>query len=303
MLDEKNQTKEQDSIMIEGTDISIPSNLLDKNDDNNNASSEGKDAPKAPDTSGQPSGQPSDNFTERYKGKTNEELINIIRENQAYISKIKNTNTSDSNNSVDTIKAELGKVSSEIHNIKASLSVYDDEEDADDARYKQLKKDLEIKTRMQSELRDKETELKIQETINKTLYEQHGKQFLSEQRDKMAKTLGMENIDDTVWEAISGHAQNIAGVGNKMTEEDVVAGAVKALGFTVYNALVNANAQQEVRENIKEATSKTVLNVGNKQIGKSFSELSEQEHLKILDHLYKTDRKKFDEYSEKLKKL
>jgi hypothetical protein len=301
MEDVKKTVEGQDTIDIKGVDVKIPAHLLQ--DETNEPKSDDV-APKDPvaQDTGQPVGQPTDD-DERFKGKTNEELIQIIRDSQRHISKLTNDKKSGDVNPLDSIKADLGKVSSDIHNIKQSMSAYDADEDRDDPRYKQLKKDLDEKTRMYTELTEKETEYRIRDTVNKALYEQQGEKFLAEQRGKVATHLGLEAIDDDTWQAISGHAMNIAGLGNSLTEEDVVAGAIKTLGSKVYTAMVSTNAKHTVRDDIKQATAKTVLNVGNKQLGRTFAELSEKEHLKILDHLYKTDRVSFEKYSEKLKKL
>jgi len=296
--------QKESKTLIEGLEnVDIPDNLLNEN--NQEEKKEDTPTPEPSDNVGEPEkGQLPPEFSERYKDKSSDDLLKILYESQKQIGKLGQKLGDTKEDPLTEARKSISDLNAEVEKLKKTIAADYDEYDKDTDEYKKHQRELEKKEKKIKELKDREQELLIAKLVNKTVYDSHNKEFLKQQRSETAKSLGMETIEDEIWDDIADYAQHIAGTGERLTTEDIQAATIKKLGYANYNKIITTQAKLNVREEISKATSKTVTNVGGKPSPTiRFNEMSDAQHAKVLDYLYATDKAKYNAYAERLVQL
>lgn len=309
--DEKvvNETEQKSKVKIAELDIELDEDILQDEDSTPETEAppeEQSDTPKGGQPSQEPGQLPSE-FEERIKDKSADELKKMLYESQRQIGKLGKEigDTKKGKNELAELKEQRSDVESSLRKLKRKMEDnYDEDLDKDDDEYIKLQREVKKKESRLKELEAEERDASVRDAVQKQMDSQHNIAFLKEQRSVLAEGFGLPEIEDEIWDNISEAAQDIAGKGEKITEEDVQAATIKTIGYKNYAKFMTAVAKQNVRESIATAQQKTTHNLKGGSPGVvKLTDMSPGQIEKMLDHLYKTDYNKFQEVAEKIRDM
>ena len=247
-------------------------------------------------------------FAENYKGKSSEELINELYKKQQYIGKlgneVGNKRKSVTTNPLEELEDEELSLNAKLKKIEKQIKEsFDDELDKEDDDYKKLSKKKEELLKAQRDLSNRKQKAEIEETVRQQMYTSQNKKLLEEKKDGVAKQLGLDEIPNEHWDTISKKAQEYAGTGNEVTDEDVQAAVIKTFGADFVHNAIALNVQQKVRTDIAGATQKATTVINGKEGGTSIENLTDEQQIALINHLANTKQyEKLAQISEKIKK-
>jgi len=296
-----NESKESPKIHIEGLDIEVDEDLFNEKDDNLESTPE--EEPETGQSSNQ--GELPEGFATKYKDKSNEELLKTLYESQKQIGKLGNelgSRRKQQEDPMTSLKNSRSEVEKELAKLEDRFKdEYDDEYDSDEEGYKKLKTQIDRKKAKLSELQSREKELNIEALIDKKVNADHNKDFLEKSKKELAENLGMDTIPEDIWDEIEDGAKRLAGTGGKISNEDIHASTIKTLGYDSYIRIVQSMAKSNVRQDIANATKKTVFDVSSKgAASKKLEDMTDSEVDKVLAHLYNNDYDKFLKLKERI---
>lgn len=243
--------------------------------------------------------QPSNNESP-YQGKTNEELVKMLNDSQAYINKLKSERDKKPTVSVmEQLTESKTNISSKLKRLEETLEEKYTWADKDTDEYIALEKEIS-KAKMQlAETNEKLSVARIEDQINKAMFRNYNQDFLRKEKERVFKEINYK-LSDEIWGNIEKLAQEFAGTGEKVTSEDVEAAVIKNLGAETYRKIIAAKSAEKTRESIATAAGKTVTHAIPNAESKSTGKLTEAQTIKLIDKLYTTDRKKYEEFKRNL---
>ena len=235
----------------------------------------------------------SESFNKKIEGKTEDELKKMLFESQKYSGKL-GTELGELRNykkDVETpktskdIKTRIEKTDVKIANLDAQIRKLDPELDDDEISDLVEKKNYLLEKK--AGYNDQHLQMFIKESIEKQGAGEHNKRLSGEVRDEFAKNYD-QKFSDEDWEVIDNYAKNVS-EDYRVERVDYEYAMMKALGVDKYKALNKSKAEVTVRNDIEQATRKTVATVGG-NVKKSYLELdldnmSDYQLGKFLDKL------------------
>lgn len=306
------EEREQEIVKTSIDGIEIDGNIEDiiGNKEESNTEQK-KPEPKKGDPDTEKSGELPSEFAESYKGKSTDELIGEIYKKQQHIGKLGNDLGEARKGKIakvsplQELEEEEDSLSSRLNKIDKQLKDdFDAELDSDDDVFKKLSKRKEGLLKQQRELSNKKAEIRISETVRKTMYSEKNKELLENQKADVTKQLGLEEIPNDHWDIISDKAQEYAGIGNSISKDDVQAAVIKTYGADFVSKANSINAQQKIRNDIASASQKTMPILIGKQGGINLENMTDEQQIKMIDHLEKTKQyAALDAFSKKIKAM
>lgn len=250
-------------------------------------------------------------FASNYKNKSSAELIGELYKKQQYIGKLGN-DLGKARKAEPTTANELEKLEEEELSLSARIKKlekqikedFDPELDADDDGYQKLNKKKNELLKKQRELSTKRDDLKLTEKIHQEMYSGRNKELLEQKKAGVKQQLGLEEIPDEHWDTISKKAQEFAGVGNVVTDDDIQAAVIKTYGQDFVFKATSINAQQKARADIANATQKKTQVLNGKEGAITLESMTNEQIEKTIDHLEKTKQyEALAEFGKKVKTI
>lgn len=294
-------SEEKSKVRIEGLDFELDKDILGEPEGTPDNGAPDEQKPGADAQTGQPShkGELPEDFVKRYKDKSPDELLTTLYESQKQIGKLGNKlgeQKKTVDNTLEKLNEEKDDIARSIRKLKEKIEEdFDEEIDKEDPDYKKLTRDLARKEAKLKETEKRLREAETEEIVTRTMYRKHNKEFLEGQREKVKDELDLDDsqLTDEIWDDISARAQQLAGPGEQVTEDDVQAATIKALGVNTYRTLVNNKAKQEVRHDIAKASGKAMKDLKGEGTGSIKPEdLTDEQIEKTLESLYKAGKEK-----------
>jgi len=308
--EQKQTESSQDKVFIKDLGLEVDSNLVKDDSGTPEQKEKQTEAPEdgKPSENSSQSGELPEDFTNRFKNKTPQELMKVVYDSQKQIGELGRKlgeNKKGSSDEYEELTEQKHSVEKSLEKMKTRLTdEFDDDVDKDDEAYNKLQKDIKKKESRLQELKDKVSEAKIGKSIQSQMDKIYNDKFLKEARNAFTEDLGMENIEDEIWENISANAKKFAGTGEQLTKEDIEAGAVKTFGADNYRKLLTSMSKQKVREEISTASQKKTGELTGKASSEvSLSEMNPHQIEKLLDYYWENDSETYQKLSAQIKKL
>ena len=249
----------------------------------------------------------SESFDKKIAGKTPDELKAMLFESDKFLGKqgselgelrsfkkdVETPKTS------KDIKVSIEKTDGKIANLDAQIKKLDAELDDDEIADLIEKKNYLLEKK--AGYNDQHLQKFITESIEKQGAGEHNKRLSGEMRDKIASEYG-QKFSNEDWEVIDNYAKSVS-EDYRVDKVDYEYAMMRALGVDKYKALGKVQAEVAVRNDIEQATRKTVETVGGSskrsyieldmenmspnQIGKQLDKLSDSELKRLKERINK----------------
>ncbi len=234
----------------------------------------------------------TENDNGAYEGKSREQLIEMIKNSQGQISKMGNELGTLRKNSIPvrntkTVKDEMSKIEKEMSNL---------DDITDDEQYTAL-------SQKHSKLKEEFSTLQMKEYINSQFADKLNKEKAEKFRSSFERDFGGKMEEET-FTSIMDTAKQLAD-GLELSAEDLEAATMKHIGVEKYRKMLSLRGNLQAREDISNASSKTVESISNKNgmgsLSKSmtFSQISSlngKAQAKIIDRMSYDQAMKYNRF-------